>query len=319
MGNEMERPLSCRGTEPSGVLVVDKPAGMTSFDAVARVRRGLSLRKAGHCGTLDPFATGVLLVCVNQATRISDQLQIQDKVYRFVMHLGIITDTLDNTGEILERYDGEACSADTLRETLERFRGKVLQKVPRFAAVKWNGNRLYKLARNGISVDIPPREVQIARLKLVSYEWPKAVLEVQCSKGTYIRQLGADIGAAVGCGAHVSELRRTASGPFHIDQATPLHEILALPELDPEFPRLIGMNEVLNRLPEVRIGDPAMVQAVYEGHLDPDWQAEQKRRLPVTAGPVRLVNDRNCLVAMWWPWAEGREKRKLRVFKQECC
>lgn len=297
------------------MLVVDKPAGISSFDAVARVRKSLSVRKAGHCGTLDPFATGVLLVCINQATRISDQLQIQDKVYRFVIHLGIVTDTLDNTGEILQRYDGEACSADTLQRALDRFRGKVLQKVPRFAAVKWNGNRLYKLARNGISVDVPPREVQIERLNLVRYEWPRAVLEAQCSKGTYIRQLAADIGAAVGCGAHVCELRRIASGPFHIDQAASLHEIVAVPAVNSRFPGLIGMNEVLNRLPEVRIVDPAMVQAVYEGHLDPDWQAEQKRRLPVTVGPVRLVSDRNCLVAMWWPWAEDGERRKLRVFK----
>lgn len=315
MGKRGDLPSVCSASEPSGVLVVDKPEGITSHQAVAQVKSRLSLRKAGHCGTLDPFATGVLLVCINQATRISDQLQIQDKAYRFVMHLGVETDTLDHTGRVVRTHAGEPCSPETLFRALERFRGVITQKVPLFAAVRVNGDRLYKLARKGLPVEVPPREVTVHELELLEWLWPKATLEVRCSKGTYVRQLAADIGTAAGCGAHLCQLRRLASGPFHVDQAVPLQEIASYGDGESPFRRMLTMNEALGSLPEVRIEDSSLLRAAYEGYLDPEWEAEQRRRLSVTEGPVRLVDERSCLVAMWWPWAEGKERRKLRVFK----
>lgn len=312
---DCERPSNASaGFTGSGLLVLDKPAGLTSFDVVSRVKRGLSLQKAGHCGTLDPFATGVLLICVNRATRIADQLLFQDKAYHFVIRLGVATDTLDATGSVTHSHTGSPVARDALESALDAFRGKILQRVPHFSAVKINGDRLYKLARGGVKVDLPPREIEVRGLDLIDYAWPEAALAATCSKGTYIRQLAADIGSALGCGAHVLELRRTSSGPISINQAATLDDLLRSFSLGAPIPGFVAMNEALGHLNELTIEDPGVIKALHSGYLAPGWEEENCQRLREKEGPVRLVDGQSRLLALWWPCRESGDQRKLRVF-----
>ncbi|MDY0041593.1 MAG: tRNA pseudouridine(55) synthase TruB [Desulforhabdus sp.] len=302
----------------SGILILDKPEGMTSFKLTDRTRKLLNLTKAGHCGTLDPFATGVLVVCVNQATRIADQLSLQDKLYQFTMRFGLETDSLDKTGHMVRAYDGPPIGKGELLGALGTFVGRYGQLVPRYAAVKVRGKRLYELARRGIEVDRPTREVEVHSLELLDYRWPEAQIKVHCSKGTYIRQLAADIGRVLNCGAHVSELRRWASGPFDIATAIPLDELERMPQNGGWETKLISMNDALAHLPEVLIRDEMLLQNLYNGHLDPEWKTVSCNQLVSKRGPVRLVTAKKHLAALWWPEClqnEGSKQRTLRVFK----
>jgi tRNA pseudouridine55 synthase len=311
-GSASRQPL--RKLEVSGVLLVDKPTGLTSFAVVAQVRRQLHLAKVGHCGTLDPFATGLLILCLNQATRIVDQLLVQDKAYRCTLHLGVVTDTLDHTGKVLTGYAGAPPGEEQLHRVLAGWRGAHRQRVPKYAAVKVHGQRLYALARQGVEVETPHRDVHIHRLELVSYQWPEAVLEVSCSKGTYIRQLAADIGEALGCGGHLTQLRRLASGAFHVDQAICIADGDAWKEQSAWRERLISPHDVLNHLPAVTITDRDVLAALQNGHLDAAWESEYRRVLPCgETEVVRLVTDHHQLLALWWPGA-APGTRRLRMF-----
>lgn len=300
--------------ESSGILAVDKPEGPTSFAVVNRIKRRLGLKKAGHCGTLDPFATGLLLVCVNQATRISDQLQDQDKVYRFGIRLGQETETLDKTGKITRTYDGLPPSERELNAVLDSFRGVCLQRVPRYAAVRVEGRRLYELSRKGVEVDRPERQICIRRLELLSYAWPYATLEAWCSKGTYVRQLAADIGQLLGCGAYVSELRRLASGPFRIEQAVRFSEVEGEQETNRWEQRLIPMNDALAHLPAVLVEDGTVLKRMQDGQISREWEAAHRERFSGYEKPVRLLDKGDRLVALWWPFPETPSQRRMRVF-----
>ena len=297
----------------SGILVIDKPEGTTSTSMVARVKKCLHIKKVGHCGTLDPFATGVLLICLNQATRLADQLLDQHKVYRFTIHFGVETDTLDGTGRIVTVYEGPAPSEADLRNSLDRFRGGYLQQVPRFAAVKIQGRRLYELSRKGIEVHPPSREIHIQDLSLLSYEWPEAVLEAHCSKGTYIRQLGADIGCDLGCGAYVSSLRRMASGSFRVEDAVSPVDLQNAKAAEDWLGRMIPLTDVLPHLPAISVEDEEMIARLRNGQLDALWESEQRKSFPGYDGPVRIVTRDNSLAALWWPLDAHR--RRLRVFQ----
>jgi tRNA pseudouridine55 synthase len=297
-----------------GVLAVDKPEGPTSFAVVNRIKKRLCLKKAGHCGTLDPFATGLLLVCINQATRISDQLLDQDKVYRFGIRLGQETETLDKTGRITRTYDGIPPSERQLNAVLDSFRGVCLQKVPRYAAVRVEGRRLYELSRKGVEVDRPERQVCIRRLELLSYRWPDATLETWCSKGTYVRQLASDIGHLLGCGAYVSELRRLASGPFRIEQAVSFSEVESESEMNRWEQRLIPMNDALAHLPAVLVEDRTVLKRMQDGQISREWEAAHKERFSGYGKPVRLLDKDDRLVALWWPFPETPSQRRMRVF-----
>lgn len=300
---------------PSGILVVDKPEGMTSFGVVKKVQRALRLEKAGHCGTLDPFATGALLICMNQATRISDLLSLQNKRYLATLRLGIETDTLDGTGKIVARHAGEPICVEAFSEVLGRFRGTFSQQVPRFAAVHVDGRRLYEYARKGIPVDAPVREVCVQNLDLIAFEWPFATVDVSCSKGTYIRQIGADIGHHLGCGAHLTSLRRLESGSFRIEQALTLDELVALRDPEELAKRIISMSEALDHLPRVVMHEERMLGRLQEGALDPDWEEVARREWPRGSPPVRILDGRQALRALWWPHQQDEHGRRLRVFR----
>ncbi len=296
----------------SGILIVDKPVDMSSFSVVAKLKKSLRLKKAGHCGTLDPFATGVLLICVNQATRIADYLINQSKTYRFSVCLGVETDTLDRTGSVTRTHEGPPKAREEFERALERFRGTYLQQVPDYAAVKIGGQRLYKLTRKGVEFDRPQREVGIFSLDLLDYDWPCAVLEAHCSKGTYIRQLAADIGALLGCGAHVTELRRLASGPFDIDRAATLDDLCDAPQSWRE--RLTPMSVALSHLPRAMLEDVEILNRLRDGHLDTSWEKQHRKLFPEDCGPVRIVDSANQLVALWRPHCGDQKARRLMVF-----
>jgi tRNA pseudouridine55 synthase len=297
-----------------GILLVDKPVNLTSHGVVARLRRWLKLDKVGHCGTLDPFATGVLVICVNQATRISEHLLVQDKHYRFTVRFGVRTDTQDCTGQVTETYDGPPLPESELDRLLPGFSGTFEQRVPRFAAVKINGKPLYAYARQGRSVDLPTRVVTIHQLKLLDYSWPEAVLEVISSKGTYIRQLADDLGQALGCGAHVSALTRLASGSYTLEQATALEEFRSMRADSSWQERLIPLHAALTHLPQAVIEEEPVMRGLRNGQLPGDWEARQRKRIPLIRGPVRLVAGDGQLLGLWWPNPD-KGQRRLRIFK----
>ncbi len=208
-----------------GIVILDKPEGLSSAQAVGRVKRLLGARKAGHAGTLDPFATGVLVCMLNQATRLGRFLLAGEKTYEAVLHLGIATDTQDGTGQVVERRPIAADIEERLAEAFHCFEGDIEQAPPAYSALKHKGVPLYKLARRGRPVYKPARQVRISALTIKAVNLPEIHFRVTCSAGTYIRSLCADIGQALGCGGHLSQLRRTGSSGFGIEAAVDLTEL----------------------------------------------------------------------------------------------
>ncbi len=298
-----------------GILLVDKPEGITSYGVVDKVKRILHVKKVGHCGTLDPFATGVLIICVGQATRIVDQLLTQDKVYAFTAVMGSETDTQDKTGSVVASWPTCHVSRQEIEAALQEFTGHVEQKVPRFSAVKIAGKRLYQLTRDGVDVDPPTRAVEIKRLRLVRYDWPEVEIEVACSKGTYVRQLATDMGRKLGCGAHVAELRRLASGSFTLDRAISLERLMELGEQNRLHEAFISMGEALAHLPEVVIEDRETQERLANGQLSRQWQEAHRQRFHGEREPVCLKDGHGSLLALWWPHSGGKSHRRLRTFQ----
>lgn len=200
---------------PSGILLVNKPKNKTSFSLVGALRRLLKVKKIGHAGTLDPFATGVMVLLVGkQYTKLSDKFLAADKEYLATVHLGIETDSYDCDGKLIAE-NPSIPSEEELNKALEKFQGEVEQTPPMFSAKKIKGKKLYELARQGISIERQPVKVHLTT-KLLHYDYPFVELEVKCSKGTYIRSIAHDLGKLLGCGAHLSALQRTRSGAFHL-------------------------------------------------------------------------------------------------------
>jgi tRNA pseudouridine55 synthase len=215
------------GAKISGILNIDKPAGLTSHDVVVHVRRLTGQRKIGHAGTLDPMATGVLLLCLGQATRVAEYLLTGRKQYRAVVHLGVSTDTYDAEGAVTGSVDSLDVSYPQITEVLAPFRGEVEQVPPPYSAIRQEGRRLYEQARRGIAVEAPARTVRIDDIKLVVWESPRLTLEITCSPGTYIRSLAHDLGRALGVGGHLAALTRLASGDWHVQDAVKLDDLRA--------------------------------------------------------------------------------------------
>ena len=209
-----------------GVLLLDKPVGWSSNDALIKAKRVLNAKKAGHTGTLDPFATGLLPLCFGEATKFSQDLLEADKTYDTTVHLGITTDTGDTEGEAVSTLPVDV-TVDQIEKVLARFRGPIAQVPPMYSALKRDGKPLYEYARAGITLEREARNVVIHKLELVGYEAPFLKLSVTCSKGTYIRVLGQDIGEALGCGAHLNALRRTQVGALTMDGMITLDDLIA--------------------------------------------------------------------------------------------
>lgn len=211
--------------DTSGILNVDKPADWTSFRVVSTVRRLSGIRRVGHAGTLDPLATGVLIVCLGQATRLSEYLMQATKVYRAEVRLGVVTDTFDATGTPLREVDASGISRSQIEEALAAFQGEIHQVPPMFSALKHEGEPLYRYARARQPVTRPARLVTIHRIQLLAFRSPVATIEVECGKGTYIRTLAHDLGERLGCGAHLSGLVRLRVGRFTLEDACSIAEL----------------------------------------------------------------------------------------------
>lgn len=214
-----------RGRAVNGVIVLDKPAGWSSNDAVQRVKRLFGAAKVGHTGSLDPLATGVLPLCLGQATKLSQYLLNADKRYLTSVRLGIATDSGDADGKVLRRAACDGITFDAIDAALDAFRGEIDQVPSMFSAVKQDGQPLYKLARQGIEVEREARRITIHANDIVSFAADELVLDIHCSKGTYVRTIAADLGEALGCGAHVFALRRTMAGPYREEDAVTLDEL----------------------------------------------------------------------------------------------
>ncbi|MBA3276900.1 MAG: tRNA pseudouridine(55) synthase TruB [Chloroflexia bacterium] len=208
-----------------GYVVIDKPAGWTSHDVVARVRRLVGERRVGHAGTLDPAATGVLPVAVGLATRTVEYLAESSKAYRAWISFGVTTDSADRDGAVTSTVDASALTLDAIAPALDAYRGEICQRPPMHSAIKVDGQRLYRLARAGVEIEVEPRAVTIHELRVADWTSPVLCLDIDCSKGTYIRSLARDLGEAVGFGAHLADLTRIRSGPFGIDDAMTLDSL----------------------------------------------------------------------------------------------
>lgn len=209
-----------------GVLLVDKPAGLTSHDVVDRVRRHFGFKKVGHCGTLDPAATGLLILVIERATKLQDRLMSDDKMYEGTMLLGVSTDSQDADGKVIAEKPVPPLTEEDIDRVFAKFRGDLQQVPPMVSAVKHQGTPLYKLARKGKTVEREPRLVHIYDLRVLGLELPRVRLRVACTKGTYVRTLCSDVGDLLGCGAHLYELRRMRSGKFDVNDAHTLETIL---------------------------------------------------------------------------------------------
>jgi tRNA pseudouridine55 synthase len=256
-----------------GALLLDKPVGASSNFVLQRAKRLLEGKKAGHAGTLDPLASGLLIALFGEATKFAGLLLDSEKEYRATLKLGETTSTGDAEGKVLQVKEVSAAERD-LREVLDRFRGEIEQVPPMHSALKRGGVPLYKLARRGESVERSPRRVRILELELLAYRNPLVEIRVRCSKGTYVRTLAEDIGAALGTGAHLAGLRRTASGRFRVDDAVALPALEAMTAQERRA-RLLPIDSLLSQLPRVELdaaseaklrnGQALQLQALPEG------------------------------------------------------
>lgn len=237
------------------MLLLDKPTGMTSNAALQKVRWLFNAAKAGHTGTLDPMATGLLPICLGEATKFAGELLNADKAYRATLRLGVTTETADAEGRVIETRPVMVGEPE-LRAILPEFLGQIEQIPPMYSALKRDGKPLYEYARQGIKVERQPRRVTIHRLELVSFSGNEAVIDVDCSKGTYVRTLAADIGERLGCGAHLTALRRTRIGELVLAGCVTLSELEALTVADRDS-RLAPTDSLLATLPEARLDAPA--------------------------------------------------------------
>lgn len=252
----------------TGFIFIDKPEGITSFTAVNRTRKILGVRKAGHTGTLDPMATGMLTVMLGGATRFSQYLPVHDKSYAAVILLGTETDTLDVTGTVIRQSDVRVTAAD-VENVLGRFRGEIMQVPPMYSAVSKDGVRLYKLARRGIEAEREARKITIYDLSvLIPLSGNKFTLFVNCSAGTYVRSLADDIGKALGCGAVLCSLRRLSANGFDVSEAVTLRELEELSAAGEAADRIIPCDRLLTCYPEITVTDRQAARFSNGGELD---------------------------------------------------
>lgn len=281
----------------NGVVVIDKPAGFTSHDVVGQVKKILGAKKAGHTGTLDPMATGVLPVCVNEATKLAGFLSDDSKEYLATMLLGVKTDTLDTEGTIIGQSDN-VVSINNIETALARMVGKIKQIPPAYSAVKYCGDPLYKWARKGVMIEAAPREVEIRHIFIKDISYPRVIFRVACSKGTYIRTLCADVGELLGCGACLSGLRRIRSGFFSENMAISLVSDAPLEKKNELLAKMLPMAKLLPLLTSIEIED-AFADKLRDG-LQPSVEIMRAHDLPFleTGDKVKFINRRGHLIAI---------------------
>ena len=296
-----------KGRDVDGILLLDKPTGMSSNAALQTVKRMFNANKAGHTGNLDPLATGLLPICFGEATKISSYLLDSDKHYIGTCKLGVRTRTADSEGEVLETRPVGNLTEQQVKQVLQGFIGQIEQVPPMHSAVKINGTPLYKLAREGKEIERKSRRVSIYKLEMLRLEGDELDIDVHCSKGTYVRTLAEEIGEALGCGAHLNALRRTASGPFELEQAVTMAELAHLAE---------DGYEALDRLllpPEEALRDWPMVSlSQNSAYYLQQGQAVQVPKAP-SSGWVRLRRDDGQFLGIGQILEDGRVAPKRLI------
>ena len=282
--------------EQSGILVIDKPAGITSANVVARVKKLLEAKKVGHTGTLDPFATGILVCCINRATKLARFFLHGNKKYEAVLCLGVETNTQDSTGTVTSICDNVLFSEIKIRSVFKEFEGTIEQIPPVYSALKWKGTPLYKLARSGKPIQKPARRITIFNIEILGINLPLIHFTVSCSAGTYIRTLCADIGKSLGCGGHLKELRRIQSCGFSIAETLKLSELENLVLSEKISDRIISMSNALQDMPEHRV-DKVLEEKIMHGNI-----ITKKDLTPVHTdileGFIKILNINNDLIAV---------------------
>lgn len=279
------QPLSLDSCD--GILLIDKNEGETSFDVVTRLRKVLGLKKIGHAGTLDPFATGLLIALLGQGTKLSSYLMAGDKRYRASIRLGIETDTLDPTGHVVRTKPVPNLKREEMEKNMLTFVGEIQQTVPAFSAVNIKGRRAYRWAREGIKLDLPKRVVMIRSVETISIEMPVITIEVVCSGGTYIRSLAADIGNRLGTVAHLSYLRRLSSGPFHVNDSINSEKISITGSGNIIKDNLISLKDSLPGMREFHV-DAKTAEKIRNG-FRPRWNEVEGE------GFIKLVNEESLV------------------------
>jgi tRNA pseudouridine55 synthase len=274
----------------SGALVVDKPVGMTSHDVVQAIRNGTGLRRAGHTGTLDPRASGVLVILVGPAVRLSEYVSASDKRYQAIIRLGGSTDTFDAEGKVTLSKDPLNVTEEQFDKALQTFVGEIEQTPPPYSAVKVQGRKAYEMARQGEEVDLTPRKITVHHLEVLEWAPPEVVIDVHCSSGTYVRSLANDLGVMLGCGAYLVGLRRTKSGRFSLRDSVPLRKLQEAFTAGNWYQYLIPAAEALGDWPAVEL-NPDEVEGVRHGH-------RVKVHDDTTETKVRGVSTQGELVAL---------------------
>ena len=299
-----------RGRRIDGILPLDKPAGAGSNRALQQVKRLYQAAKAGHTGSLDELATGLLPICLGEATKVSGYLLDADKYYRATCRLGIKTNTGDAEGEIVSEQAVPALDRDTIEAALARFRGEISQVPPMHSALKHQGKRLYELARQGIEVERKPRTVTIYAIELINTGADSIEIDVHCSKGTYIRTLAEDIGGVLGCGAHISALRRLGAGPFSAEQMVTMEQL----EATLEEGGLAAIDALLLPVDSALAGHPAVELTATLAYYLCQGQAVLVPNAP-TSGLLRLYDDEARFLGIGEVLDDGRigPRRLLRT------
>jgi len=291
----------------SGALVVDKPTGMTSHDVVQAVRNGTGIRRAGHTGTLDPRASGVLVVLLGPAVRLSEFISASDKRYQAIVRLGASTDTFDADGKFTRKSEAPVDVTESqFEEALKKFVGHIEQTPPPYSAVKVQGRKAYEMAREGEEVNLAPRTIDVYHLEVLEWAPPEVVIDVHCSSGTYVRSLANDLGNMLGCGGYLVGLRRTKSGRFSLRDATPLRKLQETFRAGNWSQYLIPAAEALADWPAIEL-EPEQVDAIKHGHRVP--AAEDAK-----PGMVRAVSMAGELVALMELDEESRQWKPKKVF-----
>lgn len=290
----------------SGVMVVDKPVGMTSHDVVQIIRNGTNIRRVGHTGTLDPRASGVLVVLIGPAVRLSEYVSASDKRYQAIIELGVETDTYDGDGVVTRRSPVEI-SVEEFETALAGFVGEFEQKPPAYSAVKVGGRKAYEMARKGEEVDLEPRMINVYSLELLEWDPPEAVVDVYCSSGTYVRSLANDLGDILGCGANLIGLRRTKNGQFALRDAVPLRKLQEAFTNGEWYRYLIPAAEALGDWYTVEL-EFEQVDEVRHGHRVPAVEEMENGKL------ARAISQEGELVALVEYDAETKEWQPRKVF-----
>jgi tRNA pseudouridine55 synthase len=300
-----------------GIILIDKNEGETSFDVVRKVKKLLKEKKVGHAGTLDPFATGLLIILLGQGSKLSQYLMSGKKRYLATMTLGVETDTLDKTGRVVNTSSVPELDQDRLRELAKDFTGHIEQTPPAYSALNLNGQRAYKLARQGIAVDLKKRVVTIDSLDFVSVDPPDVVFEVTCSGGTYVRSLAADMGKRLGTTAHLRALRRLASGGLEVRDALDSRMLTVGESADAVRSRLVTLSDALPDMKELKVDDEA-ARRIANG-IRPSWQemAYTDASLDGYRGHIKVTHDASLRAIMEIDRALNDDEwlRNIRVFR----